>query len=339
MAHKEMSPNSPCPLVSFCVKCFNQRQFIEQALDGAFSQTYRPLEIVISDDGSTDGSSEIIRRKIHKYQSSGGDIPIVFNVNPDNLGNLGNWIVFGNLAHGELLVKADGDDISLPERTEMIVKSWLATGKRAKIVDHCGSVMDINGKQLDGIVKFIGSCQAYTHDLWDHFPIQPAIGKRSGIYDDLVFFARASALAGEQFRVELPLLLVKYRHGSGATTSSAKYRDLVLKLWMSSRDSYDYALMELRENKDYLPKELLGSALDQVNRRKQEACLTAVLLDRTSKLREKINAVSCLRRHFGCRSARDTLFQIVFLLPHRLGDILLAPYFRLFYFRRMYSRR
>ena len=46
------------PLVSFCVKSYNQKELLKEALQGAFAQTYRPLEIVISDDGSTDGSWE-----------------------------------------------------------------------------------------------------------------------------------------------------------------------------------------------------------------------------------------------------------------------------------------
>ena len=44
------------PLVSYCVKCFNQEQYIGKALEAAFAQTYEPLEILIGDDCSTDGS-------------------------------------------------------------------------------------------------------------------------------------------------------------------------------------------------------------------------------------------------------------------------------------------
>ena len=325
------------PLASFCIKCFNQSQFIGPALDGAFSQTYRPLEIVISDDCSTDGSSEIIQRKIREYKSAGGDIPVIFQANSENLGNLGNWIVFGRIAHGDILVKADGDDISIPERTERIVEAWIANGRQAKLVDHCGSVMDVEGKHLNGIVKFNGSCQAYTHDLWDRFPIQTAIAKGCRVYDDFVFCARAYALAGEHCRIELPLLLTKYRHGSGATTSAPNYRDRVLTDWMNVRDSHAHALAELRANHDSLSPDLFESSLEKVGKRMQEASLNTILLGRTSKLREKLAAISDLRRQFGCRSVHDTLFQIVFLLPHRIGDALLAPYFKFFYFTRAYA--
>ena len=56
------------PLVSFCLLCYNQRQWIGAALEAAFAQTYRPLEIVISDDASTDRSWEIITSAVAGYR-------------------------------------------------------------------------------------------------------------------------------------------------------------------------------------------------------------------------------------------------------------------------------
>ena len=58
------------PLVSFCLKSYNQKEFLKEALEGAFAQTYRPLEIVISDDASTDGSVELILDRVRQW--SGG---------------------------------------------------------------------------------------------------------------------------------------------------------------------------------------------------------------------------------------------------------------------------
>ena len=36
------------PLVSFCVKCYNQERYIGEALEGAFAQTYRPLLMLLA---------------------------------------------------------------------------------------------------------------------------------------------------------------------------------------------------------------------------------------------------------------------------------------------------
>ncbi len=49
------------PLVSICISCYNHEGYVRQALESAINQTYSNIQILISDDGSTDGSQEIIK--------------------------------------------------------------------------------------------------------------------------------------------------------------------------------------------------------------------------------------------------------------------------------------
>jgi hypothetical protein len=42
------------PFVTFALFVYNQEKYIREAVEGAFSQTYEPLEIILSDDCSTD---------------------------------------------------------------------------------------------------------------------------------------------------------------------------------------------------------------------------------------------------------------------------------------------
>ena len=49
------------PLVSALVLGYNQESIIRKAVEGAFAQTYIPLEIVLSDDCSTDRTFDIMR--------------------------------------------------------------------------------------------------------------------------------------------------------------------------------------------------------------------------------------------------------------------------------------
>src|SRR5262245_57597408 len=49
------------PLVSCVVPVFNGELYLREALDSILAQSYRPLEIIIADDGSTDGSLAIAR--------------------------------------------------------------------------------------------------------------------------------------------------------------------------------------------------------------------------------------------------------------------------------------
>ena len=47
-------------LVSVVVTCYNKRAYVAESLDSVIKQTYSPLELVIVDDGSTDGSRELL---------------------------------------------------------------------------------------------------------------------------------------------------------------------------------------------------------------------------------------------------------------------------------------
>ena len=51
------------PLISAVIPSYNHRGFIGEAIASVRSQTYQPVEIVVIDDGSTDGSFEYIERE------------------------------------------------------------------------------------------------------------------------------------------------------------------------------------------------------------------------------------------------------------------------------------
>src|SRR2546430_11068920 len=52
----------PEPLVSVCIRNFNREKLVSHAIESALSQTYQPLEVIVLDDGSTDGSRDVIAR-------------------------------------------------------------------------------------------------------------------------------------------------------------------------------------------------------------------------------------------------------------------------------------
>lgn len=102
------------PLVSFTLLAYNQERFIREAVEGAFSQTYSPLEIILSDDCSKDRTFEIMQEMAATYK---GPHKIVLNRNPKNLGVGRHYNKVMELTSGEIVELAAGDDISLPWRT------------------------------------------------------------------------------------------------------------------------------------------------------------------------------------------------------------------------------
>lgn len=313
------------PLVSFCVKCYNQRQYIEAALDGAFAQTYRPLEIVISDDCSTDGSDGLISKKIEDYKCGGGDLQIVFNRNRENLGNIGNWIVFGELAHGELLIKADGDDVSLPKRTEKIVEAWVSGGKTAHVIDHVAADMDIKGRLTGGTRSILGAAQAYSRDCWDKFSTHGKFPSREWVGDDTIFSIRAHALAGaEKYQLVMDDVLVKYRCGSGASTNKRRYRDMV---YAYTKECILYGLQDVELNKELLDIDNVKATRAWCLARAKDAALARQLAVGKS-FKERVGAAMSLRKNCRSTTLRDTLYQILLALPPLMSDPLLNFYLK-----------
>ena len=107
------------PFVSFCILTYNQEDYIVDAMKGAVSQEYDNMEIIVSDDGSSDRTPELIREFVANYN---GSHQIRANLNEKNNGIAKHYCqVLYEVAKGDILILADGDDISLPTRTSLTV--------------------------------------------------------------------------------------------------------------------------------------------------------------------------------------------------------------------------
>jgi cellulose synthase/poly-beta-1,6-N-acetylglucosamine synthase-like glycosyltransferase len=104
---------SQAPLVTFALFAYNQEKFIREAVEGAFAQTYEPLEIILSDDYSTDLTFEIMQEMAAAYRGPHRVLPVQ---TPHNLGVVQHVLLRGREAAGDIVVVAAGDDVSLPGR-------------------------------------------------------------------------------------------------------------------------------------------------------------------------------------------------------------------------------
>lgn len=137
---------SQAPLVTFALFAYNQEKFIREAVEGAFAQTYEPLEIILSDDCSTDRTFEIMQEMAAAYR---GPHRVRAVQTPQNLGVVQHVLLRGREAAGEIVVVAAGDDISLPERVARHVpcyadpKVW-AVSTGFHLIDDNGLVVAKN---------------------------------------------------------------------------------------------------------------------------------------------------------------------------------------------------
>ncbi|HSR30420.1 MAG TPA: glycosyltransferase [Anaerolineae bacterium] len=95
------------PLVSICIPAYNAQRFVAETLESALEQTYPNIEIVVSDDCSTDRTAEIVKQ----YESKG----IRLIRQPTNLGRYGNANAVIRASKGEYVLKLDADDLVDPD--------------------------------------------------------------------------------------------------------------------------------------------------------------------------------------------------------------------------------
>ena len=135
------------PLVTFALFAFNQEKFIREAVNAALNQEYESLEIILSDDCSTDSTFEIIKSIASEYA---GPHKLIINKNSINLGLAKHFSEIVRMAQGEIIVVAAGDDISLPQRVLKTVEI-LSADSEASFVSFTDILIDENGKERESL--------------------------------------------------------------------------------------------------------------------------------------------------------------------------------------------
>ncbi len=98
------------PLITIGITCYNAAQTVERAINSALLQTWRPIEIVVVDDCSTDHSFEIVEQLAKSHY----ELRVLQN--PRNVGVAATRNRIVEEARGQFLAFFDDDDESLPER-------------------------------------------------------------------------------------------------------------------------------------------------------------------------------------------------------------------------------
>jgi glycosyltransferase involved in cell wall biosynthesis len=214
-------PSGERPLVSFFVTAYRQEHLVRAAIEGAFAQTWAPLEILLSDDASPDGTYAVMQEMAAAYR---GPHRLILNRNPKNLGITAHVDRIMELTSGAFVVQNAGDDVSVPERTDALVAAWLGSGRRLKAIhsarrrmDEAGGLHEVvaDGRVLADMTPLevirdhgtlVGATLGWDRAIWDTFgPLGP-----TPVFDDFPTAFRASLTGGIGY-VGQPLL--HYRMG------------------------------------------------------------------------------------------------------------------------------
>lgn len=214
-------------LVSFYIFAYNQEKTVEAACYAALAQTYSPLELIFSDDCSSDRTFHLMNRIAKDYS---GPHKIILNRNERNLGLIGHVNRAFEIAHGELLVAAAGDDVSVPERTRIIVNAYEAAGRSALLIHSSVVMIDEKCAEVgiwrpplvtENLTKsevatsfklYIGATGAFNKNIYEKFgPIN-----YEKTWEDLILGFRA-VIEDKIYYLDEPL--VKYSSSGGLSSA------------------------------------------------------------------------------------------------------------------------
>ena len=309
------------PLVTMCVMCHNQVEYIGLALRSALIQTYHPLEIVVVDDASTDGSWELINKLVDEYNRNEDadrhDVKVYHNL--ECKGMLGNRQYCYTLSHGELVVNCDGDDVSFPNRVQALVAAWNRDGKRATILTSKAIIVDDRLNPM-GILdlgeKPIGALLAVAASVTRKFSTVEQDAAYHA-HDDLVFDLRAR-LFGHRLFVDQPLAL--YRYGSGFS-SGGDYRKKMVRGFtgiIAGMKQYD---ADLEVAKDDVTPSVYENGKQAVVSQIESAS-NALKLWRGKVFSERLLGYRLCG--YGKMRLKEKVVGLLLLLPPVIGDAILA---------------
>lgn len=132
------------PLITIGIAVFKRANYLEEALNSALSQTYKNIEIVISQDSCDSGLDSTVYNLCQNLLRR--DPRIVYRYNEKNLGLAGNWNAIADAANGLYLAIMGDDDRLTADFVETLLK---ATNGFPDVIFSNHNVIDSKGNRLD----------------------------------------------------------------------------------------------------------------------------------------------------------------------------------------------
>lgn len=210
---------------SIALLCYNQEDYITEALNSILNQQGVILEIIVSDDGSTDKTYEIVSSLVANYK---GQHHVRCIRHSKNLGFVNNFCETIKRCSSEYIIYAAGDDISNPDRALKIVDAFKKSGallvhSHAVCVNEKDEAIDRNyplkltGDKLSlntisvSSALYLGATGAYSRELFTKY----GYFEDKKLIEDLVLGFRAALENRINF---VDKELVRYRTTTGLTS-------------------------------------------------------------------------------------------------------------------------
>ncbi|OGK62716.1 hypothetical protein A2334_00705 [Candidatus Roizmanbacteria bacterium RIFOXYB2_FULL_38_10] len=226
------------PLVSVIIPVFNGSPFLEETITSVFNSTYKNIEVLLIDDGSTDKSKELCHRLEKRYKK------VRFYSFPKNKG-LGRVLNFAlRQAHGELICRINQDDRMLRYRIQTQVDFMdknpeiVAVGSSIKLFENNGKKQIVHFLQRDQEIKKMWHIVSPFAD--PSVMYRKSVARKVGGYkqefwpgDDTHLWVRMGT-RGKLANIDKPLVEVRYHSKAASVRYFKKLTVVTYKLhrWM-----------------------------------------------------------------------------------------------------------
>lgn len=211
------------PLVSVIIPCYNQAQYLSEAIDSLLLQTYQHWEAFIVNDGSSDKTEEIVLDYVKK------DSRIKY-VNKQNGGLSSARNAGAKLAKGEFLLPLDADDVIKPKYMEKAIDAF-NENPQLKLVYCQGFLFGVKTGPWEGICYrgyknlLIGGSSIFCSAFFRKSDWEKVGGydenMRKG-HEDWEFFIRLLEGEGLVYQIPFPLFYYRTKETSMITMANQK---------------------------------------------------------------------------------------------------------------------
>ncbi len=271
------------PLISVVIPCYNQAQFLPEAVASVVAQTYDNWEIIIVNDGSPDNTSEVAKQLIAMYS------PNVRLIEQENSG-LGSARNTGiDTANGEYILPLDADDKLSSNAIALLLEILLnqdqpciAFGSYQMFGIDQRVCISVDFYSFENIKRFnmLHPCSLYPKQVWELLNGYKVDRKRQG-YEDWEFWLNCH-------KHKIPFhgtreIVVYYRRHFDAMIINAtqeKHEELYARMMSYHPEFIDDELIE--NNNKFLPAFIIDGVFFQLN-------TTGIARVWTSLLKEWVN--------------------------------------------------
>lgn len=224
-------------MISVCLASYNGAPYIAEQLRSILSQLGPDDEVIVSDDGSTDHTLDVINAL--KLQSP---TPIHYHRNTGEHGYASNFENALRQAKGDYIFLSDQDDVWLPSKVQVMLRALRQEGyglvvSNARITDGDLHVTDpdyfaargVHQGLIGNFLKFgyLGSCMAFTRRVLDIALPLPS-DRRYCTHDNWIFLC---AQAMDRVKIlQEPLLLYRRHEGTSSTGALNAHKPLSFRI-------------------------------------------------------------------------------------------------------------